>query len=299
VLIDCLGIDRLTIVEGILGREAVFEFWARTGLISEKGAVRGSACLRGLEGTAERLEASWSLFPSPACLGLELYLFAPPGGFLSRASKIDPGFVEIRLQGSGPLDAWDGGLEISSTRLGSMRSDIHAGLLEEELLLEAEGTVEPGPGLGPEAMEAGPLSFSLSGSYDSRGRVSIRNLDLSRGDAAAELHGGIDLESSEVRAGLDLRVARLSGADVGLPYGGFGPLRLSADISGRASEPFCKVRISAESVDMPGLRVGSFSAVLAGELPLEALRSLEGLSVRAHGEAEALSFSMGDEQVAV
>ncbi|MFP4037939.1 MAG: translocation/assembly module TamB domain-containing protein, partial [Desulfobacteraceae bacterium] len=177
--------------------------------------------------------------------------------------------------------------------------DIHAGLLEEELLLEAEGTVEPGPGLGPEAMEAGPLSFSLSGSYDSRGRVSIRSLDLSVGDAAAELHGGIDLENSEVSAGLDLRVARLSGADVGLPYGDSGPLRLSADISGRASQPSCEARISAESVDMPGLRAGSFSAVLAGELPLDALRSFEGLSVRAHGEAEALSFPMGDKQVAV
>ncbi len=297
VLIDHLGVDRLRIREEVLGEEALLRVRAHMALAGEGGLIRGE-CLAGrLEGPGERLRARWGFRPHPAVLDLEMDFKAPAGGLLSRALGVDPGSVMIRLEGDGPPGGWEGRLDVSSSSLGSLDSNVLVRLSREEFGLAAEGTLEPAPGLVPAPVPAGALSFTLDGSYGGSGTVSLTQLDLASGGARASVKGEMDLDSMEIQAGLELAVPELSGADLGLPQGSTGPIGLLAEISGHATRPACEVRISIREPKAPGFRAETLSAFLEGRLPIRTLPALQGLEVKANGEVDSPIFSVGGTEI--
>jgi translocation and assembly module TamB len=205
VRLDELRVQRLEIAEAVAGTAAAFRI-AGQAAAPQDGRLTTTLSVARLDGPSETLDLDAGYDRAAGTLAVDLGLDAPADGLLAGLLDLPGGgAIALRLDGSGPVDAWPGRLTAQLGEAARLDTRIE---VTDFARLALEGTAAAPGFLTGEVgrLVGGPVDFDLalarkggSGARIERGRITTKTLE-------ASLSGGLGADGRTVDAQVDLKL---------------------------------------------------------------------------------------------
>lgn len=268
-----IEIARIAVAEIELG-EALTGTAARLNLAGRAGYAKGAADLRL---NVERLDGPGALMLDAAyrladdTFDIDLAVSDPAGGLTADLLGLKDG-VEARLDGSGDLTAWSGGLVADSgaDRLADLRLDVARS--DGQITLRIDGSVSPTQLLPPEAapLVGDSVGVALAATATEDGAaIGVQRLTISTAAADLAAEGDLALDAGTVAARaattrLDADVMARLAPDVAL-----ATPNIAVEVSGALAAPTVRVtarldRMTAGGATLSGLRLDATAQPVDG-----------------------------------
>ncbi|MCK0198102.1 translocation/assembly module TamB domain-containing protein [Ancylobacter sp. 6x-1] len=293
IRVDRIAIDSIDLAEPVLGHAA---------RLSLNGAADLASVAEGLSATLdlERHDAPGSLrgrlgyAPDTRILDLDLTAEEPEGGLVARAAQIE-GLPAIRahVAGKGPLDNWDGSIDIAAgdvarvegtSAIRTLASDLYRVTLNLEADIAKVLPPTFAPLAAPKTLIAGTFDI------DTQARAKIETLTVRSGALGGQVTGALDLQALTG----DLAYSLTAGPPASFgsllpviaPPIGWESLAITGTAKGLLTRPEAVAHITGRSLTGAGYG--------AGTLDLTARTTPAGdgsLAVAVEGKAGGLSAS--------
>lgn len=281
-----LAIAEIAIAEPVLGHAASLSLVASAEL---RALERGLTAAFELErhDAAGRIAGHLAYVPQGATLDLDVTAQEPAGGLIARAAGLDglPALTAT-LKGSGPLDAWDGTLDVAAgdqARItGTAQARAVAGGRRIDLQAAADIARLLPASLAP--LLEGRTDVAAAATVDGAGRLAIERASVRAAGFGASATGTLDAGAMTgdlafgVRAG---EAARFAGLAPGLAW---KTLALEGDLKGALAAPTLSARLEAQ-----GLKGAGYGAARLAATAATAPGAGESLALSLQGAAEGLS----------
>lgn len=247
-----LSIGEIRLGAALIGEEAAATVSGNAVLGARPQDAEISLTLERLDGSPGRASLQLRQDPPEGALTLAVAIEEPAGGIIARLLDLpDLPAVSLRLDGAGPVTAWQG-------RLDAAAGDAVAGLdlnlaIDDRLELAVAGNVDPGglAGAGLRELLPRPIAIDAALGWVPGETLEIGHADLSASGLEATLQGRLDQSAQTIDATAALTasdpawIARLADPVAARS------LRLTARATGNLLAPAIEIAGAATQVAAP------------------------------------------------
>ena len=179
--VDAFNIDRLVVAEPVVGEAAEVRLSGSAVLNDDPVQLTLDVAAERLDGPTGTLAAKLDLQPGENRFDLDVQFSEPQGGTLVRLLKVpDLSAMQAAISGSGPLDAWTGGLSIALAGVPTLSGTATIGRQDAGLHVQAElaGRVAPLIPADIRPIFAGDTKVSLDLTRADAGLVRVAKANL-------------------------------------------------------------------------------------------------------------------------
>lgn len=269
VVVQHLVVDDVGLAAPVLGTAAAFRVQGDADL-PDAGDLRAALLIERSDGQPGRLEAEARYRPGDRHLALALTASEPAGGLIARALDLpELPAVTAKLDGAGPLDAWDGRLALEFAELAALEAEANLSG-RDELAFRVAGKSEIARDLGglPWQLLTGRTAFDVTGRWSPSGRLAIERAQLANAAAEMTLSGTLDTGSleTELRAEASLSDGSLLAGRV--EGAGSGPLAFKVDLRASPETVDLALDASTPSFRLPGVELRNLAVKAGARGPL-------------------------------
>ena len=285
IALDNLTVKEIDIAEPIIGQAAILGFTASARLMEPARGLSLSFALdrRDAEGV---VKGTIGYVPNTQTLDIDVQAHEPEGGLVAQLASMDglPA-VDAEIKGSGPLDTWNGTLNITAGEAARITgtASVRREAAGHKAALGIDADVQHLLPANIASLFEGVSEINAAALIDDGMRINIETLTVRAAGFGVSLAGAVDQTAStadlafNATGGDAVRFATL------LPDAAWSNLRLEGTLRGAFAAPAVSVKLTAQDFGATGYGVKALD-VHAGTTP----DGKGGLAWKADGHLDGL-----------
>ncbi|MFG1267571.1 translocation/assembly module TamB domain-containing protein [Xanthobacter sp. DSM 14520] len=286
VRIGRLSLDEIVIDEPVLGHAAVLSLVATAELRSLERGLSGAFNLKRRDQPGS-LTGRLGYVPQTEHLDLDITAEEPAGGLVARAAGLaDLPAITATLKGVGPLDAWDGRLDVAAGSAARIEgsAQVRATGAARRVSFTAEADIARLLPAQIAPLLEGGVELAGAATIDKARRIAIESATARSAGFGAGVHGTVDADAMTADLAFGLKAgeaARFAGLAPGVTW---KAAAVDGTLKGAFAAPVLAARATAEDLKGAGYGAGTVE-ITAATLP----DARQTLAFTLDGRADGLS----------
>lgn len=268
LVLEDFQIQRLSLGKAILGIPVELALQGKILPTDPEPGLRADlSILRADAGPPSRAFLSAAVLGAAPRLRLHAEVQEAPGGLIaSLAGLEDAGALNVSLSGEGPLDRWEGEVEVGVGRFGTTAASIQV-MLSANLLTDCriQGTSRPEPSLIPEPwrpVSGTKLDFLLAARLEPGTQILLQDFSLEGAGFQLSAGGRYAFTSREVDVRFRLLAPDLALLETAAGFPVAGAFELTGSAKGTTDLPQGEAAVRLENGRLGGVRFDSLTTTV-------------------------------------
>ncbi len=273
--IEQLDIPRLELGSQVLGEGAAFRLSSRLAVAEAGGGGSAQIEVQRTDGPAAGVEIQAVLKGEQPLLSIDARLEEAAGGLLTRRIG-SGGPLAVRLQGEGPLDAWQGDLDARVEPWGELQAEVRLASAGSTRRISVAGIARLNREALPREWQSwlqAETPFRVDLTLPPGGEVILENLTFGSRPARIEGSGSLDQKKERIEGSFALDLEESGPVRPWLPFDFSGGARLTGHILGPLLQPKLSLEVELEG---PRAEPVAIMEKAAGRFQLELLEPWQG-----------------------